>query len=140
MNAMQGFGESNQGPGRSIYACYQAGEFIDAQVQDDGRLRVEVDCYSMMGDWDEFDVDQWEAEKLVIDCAATRAAWKTAFGLARAFESHKAIQVPGMEAPLDILRHLMAVRELEPTKPLPVLVAYPGAGPVRVFYWAEVAQ
>jgi len=106
---MRRFGECNHyGP-----AVYQPGEFIDCSVID-GRLVVFVDCYAMSHPNEkDFDDDQWEAEKLLLEQAPgtrQRDAWRGAFKLARAFLNGRAIQGGDNDMPVDMATFLAACR------------------------------
>lgn len=106
---MRRFGECNHyGP-----AVYQPGEFIDCSVID-GKLTVLVDCYAMTHpNPSDFDVDQWEAEKLILEQAPganQRDAWYDAFRLARAFLNGFSIQCGDTDTPFDIATFLAEKR------------------------------
>ena len=112
--SMRGFGECNHGD----IAVYQPGEFIHA-VYADGRLRVEVDCYSWQrSDPDtvgDFDVDAWERLKLVMEPMAgtdLRAAWYEAFRVARVLLSGGSIQLGDAE-PFSMADWVAAANSLE---------------------------
>lgn len=103
------FGECNHyGP-----AVYQPGDFIDCDVVD-GKLTVTVDCYAMTHpDQIDFDVDQWQAEKLILEQVpgtAQRDAWRDAFKLARAFLHGMSIQCSETDTALDMATFLSAQR------------------------------
>lgn len=96
---MQRFGECNVD---NTPAVYQPGEFIDVDVRD-GLLVLEIDCYSFMrqGSDEEFDVDQWEDERLYLLQPAEvpmRAFWYEAFKVARALLSGRTVHFRGGES------------------------------------------
>lgn len=91
---MRRFGECNH----EGIPVYQPGECIDATYID-GQLTVVLDCYTFLDDSggvQEFDVDKWNAQKLVLTSSPTadiKTAWYEAFRLARALRSGFPIQL-----------------------------------------------
>ena len=83
-HAMAQFGEGNF---TDLPAIYQPHKHVDARLCQ-GRLRVEVDFYSESGAaeaaGDEWDVDQWEREQIVLEGPPGRECWYGCWQAARA--------------------------------------------------------
>lgn len=90
---MKRFGEVNWYDGGSTYC--QPGEGIDADIYD-GKLKVSVDCYTLLDEsgGKDFDVDDWEAQTIWIEQGAeqsARDAWYQSFGIARALAKGRVV-------------------------------------------------
>jgi hypothetical protein len=91
---MQRFGAVNYYDGGETFC--QPGEGIDAGIYE-GKLKVSVDCYSLLDDsgGKEFDVDAWEAQTIWLEQGANqsvRDAWYQAFSLARGLVNGKTVK------------------------------------------------